>query len=143
MERGDIAVFDRPSRACIFEGVLANPPSTVSKLVGKLSRESDLSLSRWTANEIQLKSLIDTTNRLNAHTMVFTLMGAAFEEPIYQWLLRKGVATTVQGYTSIEEFREDLKYNRGLHTVYVSDQEHYAALGLRAMCVSPTTVWSV
>jgi hypothetical protein len=146
MEGGDIAAFDRPSRACIFEGLLAEPPTRKKALAARFSKDKDVevtSLRAWVANERPLKSLIDTTNRVGIHTMVFTLMGPAMEEPIYQWLLQKGVTTTVRGYNAIEEFSEDLKYDRGIHTVYVTKQEHWSVLGLRATVVSPTTPWSV
>jgi hypothetical protein len=145
MEKGDISTHDHPSLACVFEGLLANPPKRSSRIFGKLKRVDDdlpSDLRGWTPNELPIKSLIDLTNRIGISTLVITFMGPDMEEPIYRWLLRKGVAPNVQGYRSIEEFREDLKYNRLLSTVYVADSEQAAQLGIRATVVSTTSTWS-
>lgn len=141
MERGDIATYDRPERACMFEGLLANPPHKLRTL---FRREEDAltSLKNWTANELPLKSLIDSTNRLHIHTQVFTLLGHDMEELVYQWLLRKGVACSVYAYSSIDDAITDFRYNRSLHTIYVPTQEVASQIGLRAKVVSPSIAWS-
>lgn len=141
MERGDIAVYERPERACIFEGLLAVPPHKL-KTFFKREEDAETSLKKWKANELPLKSLIDGTNRLGIHTQVVTLLGPDMEEPVYQWLLRKGVSCSVHAYGSLAEAIEDFKYNRALHTIMVPDQEMAAQIGLRAKVVSPTTTWS-
>lgn len=140
MERGDIASYASPERACLFEGLLADPPNRVRRMFGML-RDTEDGLKGWVANELPLKSLIDSTNRLNIHTHVFTLMGGPMEEPIYQWLLRKGVSCTVHGYSSIDDALEDFRYNRGLHTIYVPTTELAYRIGIRAKVVSPTAAW--
>lgn len=143
MENGDIAVFEKPVRACIFEGLIASPPKTSKKLLNIFSKKDHDTkpLHGWEANELPLKSLIDSVNRLNAGTFLFSLLGSDMEEPIYKWLVRKGVALPVYCYDRLEDFREDIKYNRALHTIYVVEQEHAAVLGLRAKVVLPTTTW--
>lgn len=136
-------MFEKPVRACIFEGLIASPPSTTRRLLGTFSKKDPDTkpLHGWTANELPLKSLIDSVNRLNVGTFLFSLLGPDMEEPIYKWLVRKGVSIPVFGYAQLEDFREDIKYNRGLHTIYVVEDEHAALLGLRAKVVSPTVAW--
>lgn len=141
MERGDIATYDRPERACIFEGLLAEPPSRLKSFFKK-EENAETSLKKWKANELPLKSLIDSTNRLGIHTQVFTLLGLEMEEPVYQWLLRKGVSCSVHAYDSLEEAIQDFKYNRSLNIIFVQDQEMALDIGLRAKVVSPTIAWS-
>jgi hypothetical protein len=143
LERGDIAVFDRPTRACIFEGLLANPPSTSRKFLNLFSKSdvNEKPLHGWTANELPLKSLVDSFTRLEIPTFVFSLLGEDMEEAIYKWLVRKNASVPVYCYSSIEDFREDLRYNRSLHTIFVVEEEHAAVLGLRSKVVSPTAAW--
>lgn len=141
MEGGDIADYSAPERACLFEGLLAEPPTKIKRLA-YLSKDAQDNLKGWRANELPLKSLIDSTNRLGIHTHVFTLLGPTMEEPIYQWLLRKGVACTVYGYATLEDAMEDFKYNRGLHTIYVPTQDLAHRIGIRAKVVSPSAPWS-
>lgn len=141
MEGGDIAAFSRPERACIFEGLLASPPQKF-RMLFKRAPEDTPSLKGWRANEMPLKSLVDSTNRLGVHTLVFTLMGASFEDEIYRWLIKKGVTCTVFAYDSLEEAIDDFKYNRGLHTIMVADQEMAFNIGIRAKVVSTEHAWS-
>jgi hypothetical protein len=144
LEKGDIAVFERPTRACIFEGLLASPPSTSKKLLNVFNSKDPgvKGLKSWTANELPLKSLVDSFNRLGIPTFVFSLLGDDMEEPIYNWLVRRNAAVPVFCYNTIEEVQEELKYNRNLHVIYVTEQDHAAVLGMRAKVVLPTAPWS-
>lgn len=142
MERGDIATYVAPERACLFEGLIAEPPTKLHRLLNLVDKDATDDLKRWKANEMPLKSLIDSTNRLGIHTQVFTLLGPFMEEPIYHWLLRKGVSCSVYGYTNINDALDDFKYNRGLNTIYVPTTELAHTIGIRAKVVSPSTSWS-
>lgn len=140
MENGDIAAFDRPQRACMFEGLLAQPPT--SRFL-RFKRSQTDNLNGWKANELPLKSLIDNTNRLGVHTLVFTFLGEPYEELIYRWLLNKGVSCTVLAYDDIPDALEDFKYNRSLQTILVPDQDLAHMIGIRAKVVSSDKAWSV
>ncbi len=144
MEKGDIGNIQSPTQACIFEGLLASPPAEKKGLRSFISKKTlnwDDTLKLWLPNEMPLKSLIDTTNRLGIVTYVFTLLGEDAADPVYRWLLRKGVACPVESYPDIESIRDDLKYNRRLNTLYVPKEEYAQVVGIRAKVVSPVSVW--
>lgn len=144
MERGDIAEYTWVGQACIFEGLLAIRPAGTAGLKCKVYERSgnwSSSLKFWKPNDLALKSLIDSVNRLQIATEVITFLSDEAVEPIYQWLLRKGVTTNVVYYEDVESYEVDLRYNRAVRAVYVSDQEHARILGMRATVVPPTTAW--
>jgi hypothetical protein len=144
MERGDIADYTRVGQACIFEGLLAIRPSGSAGLKCKVYERGGnwaSSIKLWKPNDLALKSLIDSVNRLQIATEIITFLSDEAVEPIYQWLLRKGVTTSVVYYEDVESYEIDLRYNRAVRAVYVSDQEHARILGMRATVVPPTTAW--
>lgn len=147
MERGDIGEFSIAGQACVFDQLLASSPTNISDRmkerfhIAKGDWESALKL--WKPNDAPLKSMIDHVKRLGISTVVVTFLSPDAVEPVYRWLLRKGVSTTVEFYESPAHFGQDLKYNHSLRNVYVPDQEMSAVLGVRATCVSPTTIWSL
>lgn len=144
MEGNDISFVSPISQATIFEGVIASPPSNSPKyLVTKARSDWDSIIRLWKPNDKPLRSLVDCVNRLSIGTDVITFLHKEAEEPIYQWLVRKGVSTTVLWYPSAHEYKEDIRYNMGLKVVYVADQEDAKILGIKARVVSSNTVWNV
>lgn len=144
MERNDIS-FDAPlSQATVFEGVIASPPGASPKyLLNKARNDWEAIIPMWKPNDRPLRSLIDCVNRLGIGTEVITFLSQDAVEPIYQWLVRKGVRTTVLWYPSIEDYKQDVQYNMGLKVVYVSKHADALALGIKAKVVGPDTLWSV
>lgn len=147
MERGDIGAFARLGQACLFEDLLASPPSSVrGRLLERVrvaSTNWDSALKLWTPNELPLRSLIDCVDRLGISTMVATLLSEDAVEPIYRWLLRKGVSTSVEYYPSIDALAADLRFNTGIRNVFVPSQDYYSIIGMKATVVSTETPWRV
>lgn len=144
MERNDIASISTLEQATIFEGVIASPPPVSPKyLLAKTRNDWDKIIPMWVPNDLPMRSLSDCVNRLGIGTDVVTFLSPDAVEPIYQWLVRKGVSTPVMWYPSATEYYNDVRYNMGLKVVYVADQEDAAIIGMRARVVSPATAWSV
>jgi hypothetical protein len=145
MERGDIAIGDYISQACVFEDLLAIRPTGAALLKAKFYERNnnwEASLKLWKPGDIALRSLNDYTNRLRIVTEVITFLDQEAVEPIYRWLLRKGVTCPVIYYEKPEDYELDLRYNRSVRTVYVASDEHARILGMRAKVINPTTAWS-
>lgn len=147
MERGDIGNYARMYQACIWEGVLATPPESLSSKakykLADLKADWETMVGMWKPVDKGVKSLIDSVNRLGIGTDVITFLHPDATEPIYKWLVKKGVSTSVIYYESPEEYALDLRYNRGIKTVYVASQEDALAIGLRAHVVKQDTAWSL
>lgn len=144
MEAGDIGVSSRIGQACVFEGVLASPPIGVALIKEKyhIRRGSwDDALKLWTPNELPLKSLIDSSERMGIATDIITFLDADATEPMYRWLVRKGIHLAVVHYDTPELYAEDLKFNRGIKVVYTPNKEIAYTLGMRATVVSPKSAW--
>jgi len=128
----------------MFEGVLANAPTGTSKVKAKFfeSRDDwDAVLRLWTPNDLPLRSLNDCVNRLGIGTEVITFIHPEAVDAIYTWLSRKGVSTSVLYYETIEQYRDDFKYNRGLKVFYTSSTDDAHVIGMRATVVSPNMAW--
>lgn len=147
MERGDIGSFSVLAQACVWEGVLATPPEGLSKKarykLAERSSDWETAIQLWKPLDIAVKSLVDCVNRLNIGTDVVTFLHPDAADPIYRWLLRKGVSTSVTYYPSSEEYSIDLRYNRGIKTVYVATDEDASIIGFRSHVVQPNTAWRV
>lgn len=147
MERGDISDFAVIGQACVFEGLLASPPATrTGRLRTKYytSREEwDTALKLWKPHDLPLKSLIDSVKRLKIATVVITFLSEEATDPIYRWLLRKGVMTTVEFYESPEAYANDLRYNRAIKSVWVPTKDIAYTLGMRAVVTSPDKSWNL
>ena len=149
MERGDISGHTSPSQVCVFEGLLAAPPSKNNFNLLKhqmYARQGkwDLALSFWTANELPLKSMVHHYTHLGISTDVVTFLSPDAVEPIYRWLLRKVESVpNILYYSSPSAYADDLKYNRSITTVYVPDQSMAFDIGMRATTVSPLTTWGL
>jgi hypothetical protein len=147
MERGDISTHSPLSQATIWENVLATPPEgVVAKTKHKLAERNEKweqAVNLWKPQDMPLRSLIDCVNRLQIGTDVITFLSQEAVEPIYRWLVRKGVSTSVWYYPTVEDYAFDLRYNRSVKTVYVSSQEEASIIGLRSHVVQPDTQWRV
>lgn len=145
MERGDIASGGRIGQACVFEGLLALRP-TGGALVRERFHERNgnwgKAFSLWQPGDKALRSLSDQSNRLGIATEVITFLNSEAVEPIYNWLLRKGIACPVIHYESVEAYEIDLRYNRSVSIIYVPLDEQARILGMRAKVVDSTTIWS-
>ena len=144
MERGDIGTGARIGQACVFEGVLASRPTGAAAIRERFyaNRGSwDSALKLWKPNDLPLKSLIDSSERMGIATDIITFLSHDATEPIYQWLLRKGVTLAVTHYDTPELYEQDLRYNRAIKVVYVPDKEIAYTLGMRATVVSPDSAW--
>lgn len=144
MERGDISAVARVGQACVFEDVLASRPVGTDALKEKFhirrgNWESALKL--WKPNDLPLKSLIDSVDRLGISTLVVTFLPHASIDAVYHWLLRKGVTCPVEHYDSPEDYELDLRYDRQVKVVYVPNKEIAYTLGMRATVISPTSAW--
>jgi hypothetical protein len=147
MERGDIGAFTTLSQACVFEGLLAQPPTNLrGKVLERIklgAKDWDAALKLWKPFELPVKTLIDNVDRLGISTKVITFLADDAVDPIYRWLLRKGVSTTVEFYPSVEVFVEDLKFDRSIRNVYVPTEDLYRRIGIRASVVNPDVSWRV
>lgn len=147
MERGDIGSFTMLSQACMFEGLLAQPPSNIRGRVLeriKLStKDWDAALKLWKPFDLPVKTLIDNVERLGISTKVITFLDEDAVDPIYRWLLRKGVSTTVEFYPTVEAFIADLRFDRSIRNVYVPTDDLYRKIGYRSSVVNPEVSWRV
>lgn len=148
MERGDIAEYSIPGQACVFEGLIAHPP--VKKNLNYLKCQVyekqgkwDDALRLWVPNELPLKSMIHHIKHLGISTTVITFLSADAVDPVYRWLLRKGVSADVLYYESASAYADDLKYDRSVRAVYVPDQNMAFDIGMRAVTVSSTATWGL
>lgn len=145
MEKGDIASGGRIGQACVFEGLLATRPTGAALIKEKFYERNgnwDNALKLWQPGDKALRSLSDHSNRLGISTEVITFLDSDAVEPIYNWLLRKGITCTVIYYERVEDYEVDLRYNRSIHVVYVPLDEQAQIIGMRAKVVDPTTIWS-
>jgi len=148
MERGDIGDFFISAQACVFEGLLASPPTT--KKFDRLKSEFyirqgkwDAALALWVPHELPIKSLVHHLRVLGIVTEVVTFLDAEAQEAVYRWLLRKGISVNVTYYPSVAEYVADLKYMPGIRAVYVPDSDMAFNIGIRAVTSSPTTSWGL
>jgi hypothetical protein len=47
----------------------------------------------------------------------------------------------VEAYPDIETLAEDLRFNRGVHVIYVATQEQQAIIGIRATVLGSERAW--
>lgn len=144
MEGNDIFAHSTLEQATIFEGVVASPPPISPRyLLAKARGDWEVLIPMWKPNNLPMRSLSDCVNRLQIGTDVITFLSPDAVDPIYNWLVRKGVSTPVMWYPSATDYYNDLKYNMGLKVVYVANEEDASVLGMRARVVSSTMAWSI
>jgi hypothetical protein len=145
MQGNDISDYAPLAQAVIFEGLLASPPEGAKSLVEQVQRRRgnwDGVLRHWSPNELPLKALSDSVNRLGLGTDVYTFIHEDAVTAIDKWLLRKGISTPVYYYPSVELLEYDLRFQRAIRTVYVANEEHAKVLGIRTTVVSPERAWA-
>lgn len=145
MERGDIAIPNRIGQACVFEDLLAIRPTGASSVKEKFYERNgnwDKALQLWQPGDKALRSLSDYHNRLGISTDIITFLDVEAVDPIYNWLLRKGITCPVFFYENPEAYEIDLRYDRSIRIVYVPHDEQARIIGIRAKVVNPTTIWS-
>lgn len=152
MEGNDIGFTVHHHVACWFEDLLVTVHGTPQeekkslwkRLVAK--EEEPLSgeewknhmASRWTANELPLRSIIHLTQQLGVGVEVYTYFEDALRETIENWLSRKGAHVQVYCYANINDLKDDLKYNRDVHTLFTPYEKDAAIIGWhRATVVNP------
>lgn len=138
----DIREHHDIGQGVIFEGLLATPPAARLFKWGQV-KDWDKELRRWKGNDLPLKALIDSYDRLGISTEVYTFLGEDAPEAVENWLLRKGISLAVYGYSDINELAYDLRFKRSMRTIFVPEQEQAAVIGLRAQVVDPRKAWSV
>lgn len=141
MQGNDISVSYDEGQGVIFEGLLASPSPKSFSLFKRSTDITEKSIRNWRPNELALKALIDTSDRLGVSTEVYTFIPLADE--IESWLFRKGVSLPVYYYTSVEELAYDLRFKRSIRRILVPTQEQAAIIGIRATVVDPQKAWTV
>jgi hypothetical protein len=145
VEGNDIQTFAPIQQACLFEGVLASPPSkTVTKMrASKALRQHEWNryIGMWLPHEMPLKSLVDSVRRRGVGVEVYTCLPSGTEEAIDKWLFRKGVSVPVYRFDDITEIAAEMKYHSPSMRVHVATDEQAQVLGLRARVASPHSEW--
>jgi|TARA_Y100000296_G_C5077558_1_gene208168 hypothetical protein len=145
VEGNDIQTFAPIQQACLFEGVLASPPSkTITKMrASKALRQHEWNryIGMWLPHEMPLKSLVDSVRRRGIGVEVYTCLPSGTEDAIDQWLFRKGVSVPVYHFDDITEIAAEMKYHSPSMRVHVATDEQAQVLGLRARVASPHSEW--
>lgn len=140
MQGNDIASFNQIGQGVVFEELLASPP--IRRFFNRFDKDWHKELRRWKVNELPVKALIDTSDRLGIDTEVYQFLHEEATTAIEDWLHRKGVSLPVYYYTNIEELAYDLRFKRSVRTIYVPTQEQAQIIGLRATVVDPKKAWT-
>lgn len=141
MQGNDISVGMDVGQGVIFEGLLAVPPDKKYGLFKRTTETGEKYIRDWKPNELALKALIDTSDRLGVSTEVYTFL--PFAEDIESWLFRKGVSLPVFHYTNIEELAYDLRFKQSIRRILVPTSEQATVIGMRATVVDPQKAWTL
>ena len=141
MQGNDINNFQDIGQGVIFEGLLASPPDKKIKVFRRDYVATEKGIQNWKVNDLPLKALIDTSDRLGVNTEVYTFL--PFSSAIETWLFRKGISLPVIHYRNIEELAYDLRYKRSIRTILVPTQEQAIIIGIRATVVDPKKAWTL
>lgn len=145
MQDNDIAWFSPTAQGVVFDGLLATPPTGSKALLETIQRRRDNwdgVLRLWEANELPLKALSDSVNRLGLGTDVYTFIHPDAVDAIDRWLVRKGISTPVYFYETPEMLEYDLRFSRAVRIIYTSDEYVAQVLGIRATVVDPEKAWT-
>lgn len=152
MEKGDIGVTVHSHVACWFEDLIVTvhgtPQEEKKNIWQRFLRKEEEPLSgeewknhmvsRWTVNEMPLRSIIHLQNQLGIKVEVYTYFEDALREVIEAYLARKGAHVQVYCYGNLDNLKEDMKYNRDVHTLFTPYENDAAAIGWhRATVVRP------
>jgi len=144
MQGNDLMSYDTRGYGIVFEGVLATPPDrSLRQIFTTSSPKWEKDLPRWKANELPLKSMIDTTSRLGIGCDVYTFLGEDAVAPIERWLSRKGISVPVSYYEDATFLEYDLRFNRSIRTILVPTDELAQIIGLRARVVPSDRGWTL
>ena len=145
MEDNDIHPEAPIKQACLFEGVLAAPPTKVTHRLRAATavrqHEWNRYIGLWQPHELPLKSLIDSVLRRGVGVEVYTMLPVGADDAIDRWLARKGVSVPVYQFEDIHEISEEMKYHSPSMRVHVATEEQAHILGIRARVASPTREW--
>jgi len=145
VESNDISTFAPIQQGCIFEGVLASPPTgTVAKYrASKASRQHEWHryIGLWVPHEMPIKSLVDLVNRRRIGVEVYTLLPPGAADAIEGWLFRKGVSVAVLPYDSLSVLADDLRYHHPSMVVHVANEDQARMIGVKARVVRPDGTW--
>lgn len=141
MEGNDISINQDVGQGVIFEGLIANPPNKSFNLFKRNTGVTEKDIRSWKPNELILKALIDTSDRLGINTEIYTFL--PFAEEIESWFYRKGVSLPVFQYENIEELAYDLRFKRSIRRILVATPEQAQIVGIRATVVDPQKAWQV
>ncbi len=141
MQGNDISLGIDAGQGVIFEGLLAVPPDKKYSIFKRNNEMSEKYIRDWRPNELALKALIDTSDRLGVSTEVYTFL--PFAEEIESWLFRKGVSLPVYHYKNIEELAYDLRFKRSIRRIIVPTEEQASIIGMRATVVDPQKAWTM
>ncbi len=145
MERNDIQSDAPIKQACLFEGVLAGPPSkNIQKMraaTAKDEHEWHRYIGMWRPHELPIKSLVDSVNRRGVGVEVYTCLASGVEDAIDRWLARKGVSVPVYQFENIYELQAEMKFHSPAMKIHVATEEQAQLMGLRARVASPHKEW--
>jgi hypothetical protein len=141
VQGNDISVGLDAGQGVIFEGLLAVPPDKKYRLFQRPTELSEKYIREWKPNELALKALIDTSDRLGVSTEVYTFL--PFPEEIERWIFRKGVSLPVFQYTNVEELAYDLRFKHSIRRILVPTEEQANIIGMRATVVDPQKAWTL
>jgi hypothetical protein len=140
----DIQSYDTIGYGVVFEELLASPPDGLKQIGTALFQARnnwERVIQLWKPNDLPLKALYDTTNRLGVGAEVYTFLHPDAVDAIDNWLQRKGMSLPILFYKTIEELEYDLRFKRSLRTIFVPHKDQAMALGIRATVTSPNSAW--
>jgi hypothetical protein len=144
MQGNDIQSFDDLGYGVVFEELLASPPDGLKQIGTALFQARNnwtRVLALWEPNDLPLKSLYDTTQRLGIGAEIYTFLHPEAVDAISDWLSRKGMSLPVLFYKSVEELAYDLRFKRSIRTIFVPHKDQASVLGIRATVTPPTSAW--
>lgn len=144
MQGNDIISFQSIGYGVIFEDLLASPPEGIKSLgalLHKTRNNWDKFINHWKPNDLPLKALYDTTNRLGVGAEVYTFLHADAAPAIESWLARKGITSPVIHYESPQLLEYDLRFKRAVRTIFVPHKDQAEILGIRATVTPSTSAW--
>ena len=139
MQGNDISLGVDAGQGVIFEGLLAMPPDKKLSLFKRTSELGEKDIRNWKPNDLSLKALIDTSDRLGVSTEIYTFL--PYPDVIESWFFRKGVSLPVFAYENVEELAYDLRFKHSIRRILVPTPEQAAIIGIRATVVDPQKAW--
>jgi hypothetical protein len=144
MQGNDIQSYDYIGYGVIFEDLLASPPDGIKSLGTALYKNRnnwERVIEMWSPNDMPLRALSDSTNRLGIGAEVYTFLHPDASLAIEKWLSRKSISVPVEYYPKIEDLEYDLRFKRSVRTIFVPHKEQASVLGIRATVTSSTSAW--